>query len=50
MSFVALAVAELRTPLTLLRGYIELFDDELGDKLDDELKAFMYGRNQQRSS
>lgn len=41
LGFVALAVHELRTPITLLRGYIEVFEDELSDKLDDELKSFM---------
>ena len=42
LGFVALAVHELRTPITMLRGYIEVFEDELGDKLDAELKSFMY--------
>ncbi len=41
LSFVALAVHELRTPITMLRGYIEVFEDELSDKLDDEMKSFM---------
>ena len=41
LGFVALAVHELRTPITMLRGYIEVFEDELDDKLDDELKLFM---------
>jgi signal transduction histidine kinase len=42
LGFVALAVHELRTPVTLLRGYIEAFEDELGDKLDPELTDFMH--------
>lgn len=42
LTFVALAVHELRTPVTVLRGYIELFEDELADKLDSEQKAFMH--------
>jgi signal transduction histidine kinase len=42
MSFVSMAVHELRTPVTLLRGYIEVFQEELGDSLDDELKDFMH--------
>jgi signal transduction histidine kinase len=42
LGFVALAVHELRTPLTTLRGFIEVFEDELGDKLDDEMRGFMY--------
>lgn len=41
LGFVALAVHELRTPITMLRGYIEVFEDELSDKLDDEMKSFM---------
>ena len=42
MGFVAMAVHELRTPVTMLRGYIEVFEDELGDQLNDELKDFMH--------
>ena len=41
MSFVALSVHELRTPMTLLRGYIEVFDEELGPTLNQEMKGFM---------
>jgi signal transduction histidine kinase len=41
LTFVALAVHELRTPVTILRGYIEVFEDELGDKLDSEQLSFM---------
>lgn len=41
LSFVAMAVHELRTPITMLRGYIEVFEDELSGKLDDELQSFM---------
>ena len=41
LGFVALAVHELRTPITMLRGYIEVFEDELGDNLNEELKSFM---------
>ncbi|CAN5700739.1 hypothetical protein BH23PAT2_BH23PAT2_04940 [soil metagenome] len=42
MGFIAMAVHELRTPVTMLRGYIEVFEDELGDQLNDELKDFMH--------
>jgi signal transduction histidine kinase len=42
LGFVALAVHELRTPVTLLRGYIEAFEEELSDKLDPELTDFMH--------
>lgn len=41
LSFIALAVHELRTPLTLMRGLIEVFEDELQDKLDPEMATFM---------
>ncbi len=41
VSFVALAVHELRIPLTLLRGYIELFQEEFTGKLSPELAGFM---------
>lgn len=42
LTFVALAVHELRTPVTILRGYIEVFGDELGAKLDAEQASFMH--------
>lgn len=42
LTFVALAVHELRTPVTILRGYIELFGEELEPKLDAEQKSFMH--------
>jgi signal transduction histidine kinase len=41
VSFIALSVHELRAPLTLLRGYIEVFQDELTGKLDPNLQGFM---------
>jgi signal transduction histidine kinase len=41
LGFVALAVHELRTPITMLRGYIEVFEEELQGSLNDELKSFM---------
>ena len=41
MSFVALTVHELRTPMTLLRGYIEVFDEEIGPGLNSEMQGFM---------
>jgi signal transduction histidine kinase len=42
MSFVALMAHEIRTPLTLLRGYIDAFEEELDGKLDPEMIDFMY--------
>lgn len=42
LTFVSLAVHELRTPVTILRGYIEVFEDELGPKLDSEQTSFMH--------
>lgn len=41
VSLIALGVHELRTPLALLRGYIETFDEETRGKLDPELASFM---------
>ncbi len=42
LSFVAIAVHELRTPITLLRGYIEALDEELHDQLTPEMTDFMH--------
>src|SRR3989344_294607 len=33
VDFVALAAHELRTPITVIRGYLELLDSELADEL-----------------
>jgi signal transduction histidine kinase len=41
ISLIALGVHELRTPLALLRGYIEAFDEETEGKLDTQLAGFM---------
>lgn len=41
LSFISLAVHELRSPISLIRGYIEAFEDELGSSLDDEQRSFM---------
>jgi signal transduction histidine kinase len=40
IGFVALAIHELRTPVTMLRGYIEALDEELRGKLQGETKDF----------
>lgn len=42
LTFVALAAHELRAPLTIMRGYIEVFEDELAQKLNSEQTAFMH--------
>lgn len=41
ISFMALSVHELRTPMALLRGYIEAFEEETQGKLSPELEGFM---------
>lgn len=41
LSFIALAVHELRSPLTILRGYIEVFQEELSKDLNPEMQDFM---------
>jgi two-component system phosphate regulon sensor histidine kinase PhoR len=41
LSFVALAVHELRVPVTLLRGYIEALEEDLAGKMDPEMIDFM---------
>ncbi|HSX29201.1 MAG TPA: ATP-binding protein [Candidatus Saccharimonadales bacterium] len=42
LSFVAIAVHELRTPITLLRGYIEALEEELDGTLNPEMSDFMH--------
>ena len=34
MDFIALAAHELRGPITVIRGYLDVFNQELGEKLD----------------
>ncbi len=41
VDFVALAAHELRTPVTVIRGYLEILTNELGDKLTPEHQEFM---------
>lgn len=36
LDFIAFAAHELRGPITVIRGYLDVFGDEVGDKLDDE--------------
>lgn len=40
LDFVALAAHELRTPITVIKGYIEILDDELSAKADAKQKEF----------
>lgn len=42
LSFVALAVHELRTPITLLRGYIEAFEEDLGAQATPQLTDYLH--------
>jgi signal transduction histidine kinase len=42
LSFVALAVHELRSPITMLRGYIEALEEEMDGKLSPEMVDFMH--------
>lgn len=40
LDFVALAAHELRTPITVIKGYIEILEDELGNSADAKQKEF----------
>ncbi len=41
VDFVALAAHELRTPVTIIRGYIEILEQEVGEQLDPEHREFI---------
>lgn len=41
VDFVSLVVHELRTSITMLRGYIEVIEEEVEQTADDELKEFL---------
>ena len=41
VDFVAMAAHELRAPITVIRGYMEVFEDEVGKTLTDEQRLFM---------
>lgn len=41
MDFIALAAHELRGPITVIRGYLDLLEDEIYDKSSDEQKQLM---------
>lgn len=41
LDFIAFAAHELRGPITVIRGYLDVFDDELGEKLDAEQKTLL---------
>jgi two-component system phosphate regulon sensor histidine kinase PhoR/two-component system sensor histidine kinase VicK len=36
LDFIAFAAHELRGPITVIRGYLDVFGDEIGDKLDED--------------
>lgn len=38
MDFIAMAAHELRGPITIIRGYLDVLNEELADRLDDEQK------------
>ncbi len=41
VDFIAIAAHELRAPITVIRGYLQVFEDEVADKLTTEQRAFM---------
>ena len=41
LDFIAFAAHELRGPITVIRGYLEVLDDELEETLDSEQKVLM---------
>ncbi|HSX35259.1 MAG TPA: ATP-binding protein [Candidatus Saccharimonadales bacterium] len=45
LGFIAMAVHELRVPVTLLRGYIDAFEEDLDGKLNPELTDYLHKMN-----
>lgn len=41
MDFIALAAHELRGPITVIHGYLDVLSDELHDQLDDDYRALL---------
>lgn len=41
LDFIAFAAHELRGPITVIRGYLDILDDELNDKLDQDQKVLI---------
>lgn len=41
VDFAAMAAHELRAPITVIRGYVDVFEGELTEQLDDEQKMFL---------
>lgn len=41
VDFVALAAHELRAPITVIRGYMEVFEEEVGPSLGDDHRQFL---------
>lgn len=42
LNFIAFAAHELRGPITVIRGYLDVLQDELGDVLQDDQKELFY--------
>jgi signal transduction histidine kinase len=41
LDFIAFAAHELRGPITVIRGYLDVFDDELTDELSDDQRLLL---------
>lgn len=41
MDFIALAAHELRGPITVIRGYLDIFEQEMAPKIDEEQRMLM---------
>jgi signal transduction histidine kinase len=41
LDFIAFAAHELRGPITVIRGYLDVFGDEVSEKLDDDQKELL---------
>lgn len=41
LDFIAFAAHELRGPITVIRGYLDVLDDELGDQIEEDQKMLL---------